>query len=521
MTKTVFFISMLLIGAGISLVYARVHYSGEMLIPEVISETWLVEAKIVDPQPPRRVSIALGIPLTNKGSKLQEESMRSAGLAAIVIDGDAGRKLVWKGRTPKDQVLELGYTAKLERGTAGLVPPKALVDGFSLRAEASKAEREILFTFLEVMKKRYRSQDERAKALLSCWRLGECLGQKFLDTKQIPEVRKAKLLSALFANSGITSVPVRGFAASRASRNAQFAYWVRARIDGNWQDFFPSPYHKVEASDMIFWGYLRSGSQVGKKDSDRIDAADLDIDSPLESEVIYSLVPLEQKFANSKVPQEGASAWKLFSFTDLPIELRASLRVLLLMPVGALCVGIYRCLLGFPSFGTFMPVLVSLAFRETGLLWGVILLVVMVILGLFIRKLIGYLQLMLVPRLATTLSIVVLMIIILSKIFYEINFFQGGALALFPIVILTMSIERMCISWEEVGLSKSSILFLSSICCSVICYLAMSHPTVEYWLITFPEFSLVILGLLIALGRYTGFRLTEIYRFRGFLVKQS
>jgi hypothetical protein len=35
-----------------------------------------------------------------------------------------------------------------------------------------------------------------------------------------------------------------------------------------------------------------------------------------------------------------------------------------------------------------------------------------------------------------------------------------------------------------------------------------------YWVTVFPEINFIVLGLIVALGRYTGFRLTELKRFR-------
>jgi hypothetical protein len=42
----------------------------------------------------------------------------------------------------------------------------------------------------------------------------------------------------------------------------------------------------------------------------------------------------------------------------------------------------------------------------------------------------------------------------------------------------------------------------------------MSIDVLAYWVTVFPEINLVVLGVIIALGRYTGFRLTELRRFK-------
>ncbi|MFQ5542166.1 MAG: UUP1 family membrane protein, partial [Candidatus Binatia bacterium] len=59
--------------------------------------------------------------------------------------------------------------------------------------------------------------------------------------------------------------------------------------------------------------------------------------------------------------------WSLF---HLPRDFQDTFRILLLVPISALLIGVFRNVVGFPTFGIFMPVLMALAFRNTGLLYG-------------------------------------------------------------------------------------------------------------------------------------------------------
>jgi hypothetical protein len=94
-----------------------------------------------------------------------------------------------------------------------------------------------------------------------------------------------------------------------------------------------------------------------------------------------------------------------------------------------------------------MPILMALAFRETQLLWGIFLFGLVVGLGLSVRFYLEQLKLLLVPRLASLLIVVVLLMAILSVLSYQLGFERGLSVALFPMVIITMAIERMCIVW--------------------------------------------------------------------------
>jgi hypothetical protein len=89
-----------------------------------------------------------------------------------------------------------------------------------------------------------------------------------------------------------------------------------------------------------------------------------------------------------------------FSLLSLPAQTRAVYRVALVVPFGVLFLVILRNVIGIRTFGTFMPVLIALAFRETELIWGVFLFTILVGIGLLIRLYLEHLKLLVVRRLA-------------------------------------------------------------------------------------------------------------------------
>jgi hypothetical protein len=202
------------------------------------------------------------------------------------------------------------------------------------------------------------------------------------------------------------------------------------------------------------------------------------------------------------------------SLFSLPIETQAVYRVLLLIPVGALILVLLRNLVGIKTFGTFMPVLIALAFRETQLLWGIVLFSLVVGLGLAVRFYLDRLRLLLVARLAVVLTVVVLLMAGLSVLSQQLGMPRGLSLALFPMVIMTMTIERMSIVWDERGSTEALLQGAGSLVAAAVAYVAMFRPRLEHLVFVFPELLLLVLAALLLLGRYTGYRLTELARFR-------
>jgi hypothetical protein len=187
--------------------------------------------------------------------------------------------------------------------------------------------------------------------------------------------------------------------------------------------------------------------------------------------------------------------------------------------VGAFLLVIFRNVIGVKTFGTFMPILIALAFRETELLWGIALFSSLVGLGLAIRFQLERLKLLLVPRLASVLIVVVLLMAALSVLTHKLGLERGLSVALFPMVILTMTIERMSIVWEEQGSKEGLQQALGSLLVAACTYLIITVSYVEHLVFVFPELLFLLLAGTLLLGRYTGYRLLELSRFRALIKK--
>ncbi|MEM6751464.1 MAG: UUP1 family membrane protein [Cyanobacteria bacterium P01_C01_bin.38] len=212
--------------------------------------------------------------------------------------------------------------------------------------------------------------------------------------------------------------------------------------------------------------------------------------------------------------QKATNPFLEYSLLNLPLATQRVFRVLVLVPIGALIISVLHQMVGLQTFGTFTPILIALAFRETGLIVGIPLFVLVVIIGLLIRAYLDKLQLLIVPRLAAILTATVLTIGILAIILQRFGINLGLSISLFPIVILAMLIERAALSWEESGAKETIIAALGTVLIAVIGYLCVINPYIQHLAFTFPELLLLVLGINILVGRYNGYKLTEYFRFK-------
>lgn len=211
---------------------------------------------------------------------------------------------------------------------------------------------------------------------------------------------------------------------------------------------------------------------------------------------------------------EAAPLISALSLLSLPLHTQNTFEVLLLIPVGAVVIAFLRQMIGLQAFGTFMPVLIALSFRETSLFTGIALFSGLVMIGLGLRAYFNGLQLLIVPRLAAVLSIVTLLMALIALVGNAFNIALGFSISLFPLVIITMTIERMSLVWDEFGAREALTRGAGSLAAAVVSYLVMSNDVVEHLAFMFPELLLIALAAMIALGRYNGYKLTEYFRFR-------
>ncbi|HBF08822.1 MAG: inactive transglutaminase family protein [Pseudomonadota bacterium] len=222
--------------------------------------------------------------------------------------------------------------------------------------------------------------------------------------------------------------------------------------------------------------------------------------------------------AKEKSKQEASYLMHLSLF-DLPLQLQNVYKLLMVLPLGALVVVFMRVIVGLPTFGVFTPVLIALAFRETNLAVGVALFSLIVAVALTVRFYFERLYLLLVPRVSAVLIVVLITMIAISLISTRMNIHAGLSISLFPLVIITMVVERMSVVWDETGPKNAFKNALGSLFVAAICFWVMQHPLIRHWFFVYPETVLTVLACVLMLGRYSGYRLSEIWRFRH-LIKQ-
>ncbi|MEM7501990.1 MAG: UUP1 family membrane protein [Pseudomonadota bacterium] len=314
-------------------------------------------------------------------------------------------------------------------------------------------------------------------------------------------VRFVDTMTTVLAAARIPARMVRGVQLQDQTRRADLIPWLEVHDGDRWRYFDPRSGEETLPERFLIW--CRGNDPLARVDG----GSNIVVNFAVQQSLLDSMSIAEQR------AEARQSTLVEFSLFGLPIQTQAVYSVLLMIPIGALIMVIMRNIVGIDAFGTFMPVLIALSFRETRLLWGAVLFTLLVTLGLTIRFLLERLRLLLVPRLTAVLIVVVLLMLVISVVSHKLGLETGLSVALFPMVIIAMTIERMSVVWEERGAADAIRGGTGSLIVAIVAYLAMGMDWLEHLVFTFPELLLLVLAAVLLIGRYTGYRLTELGRF--------
>ena len=471
------------------------------LRPEKQIATWRVEVRMQFDARGESVKLKLNLPRSSNKLAIIDQNFVSPGYG-LTTDIERGNQIalfaIREARGPQTVyyralVHSIRFTDDSAREPMPDLPPPRWGGAEKVAAEAM------------VRAAREQSADPETLAALLLKRLkGSTLTDEaaLLLGPQPTIVKVINIAADLLRMAGVPARPVHGLTLDPERRGAHFITWLELHNGRECVSIFPSEKRPVLPNNTLRWwqGRLPLAEVTGGTGLSHTVAVSRSYEYALDTAIKQGR-KLEQKLVE-------------FSLFGLPIQTQSVYRSVLVIPVGILLLVILRNVVGLKTFGTFMPVLIAIAFRQTELLWGVVFFAIVVAVGLSIRFYMEQLKLLLVPRLAAVVVVVVLTLAALAILSHKLGFERGLSIGLFPIIILAMTIERMSIVWEERGALESLQQALGSLLVGALCFLLMSLAIVEHLTFVFPELLLVVLAVILLLGRYSGYRLTELRRFR-------
>lgn len=498
-------IALLLTGIGLT-TYKNIYlgfplWSGEQ------TQVWEIEARVRFSAQGEPVKASFAVPSHTPNYGILEEAYVSADYG-LSFEEETVRRAIWSIREASGQQ-SLFYRATIYRTTSdgnGQTPTEGLelveLPGDPAVPYMDEMERTAARAVKEEIRRQ--SSDPLSFAAVLFTRLREPEPDSnlaaLLGTSLRP-VNRAEVARNILSLQGIPTRLVRGLTIDRDQRRAEVTFLLEIFDGTDWYIFNPETGKGGLPPDYFVW--QRGGVSM------------LDLMGGENSEVSFSVSRTDLPGDMLARARTATSAEPLldFSLYTLPLEDQNVFKILLLVPIGALVLVFMRNIIGVATSGTFMPILIALAFQETQVIPGLILFVAVVGVGLVIRSWLSRLNLLLVPRISAVVVIVILLMAALSIVSHKLGLEQGLTVTFFPTIILAWTIERLSILWEEQGQHEALLLGGGSLLVAVLAHLVMDASLIKHLTFAFPELLLCVLALILLIGQYSGYRLLELRRF--------
>ena len=488
---------------GLSIFGYKWQVLGFPVSEDLQTPVWTIESSIGFDSGPGSIKVNLHIPTLTPGFRMLNENSVSRGYGFSLNYGSGGREAQWAIRRADGRQRIYYRTSVYEDSksdqsdtTPPFPPPPAINEPFRTAVEVIVAD---------VKEQSADTASFTAELLRRMNDASPGPNVELLLSNANTRAELVESITTILASARIPARMIHGFELQGRLRSAAPITWLEVHDGDRWRYFDPLTGEENLPERFLIW-WRGNEPLISVEGGSNVEVGFAVQENHLDAVAI----------AETQVAQQGATMID-FSLYSLPIQTQAVYSVLLMIPIGALVMVVLRNMVGIDAFGTFMPVLIALAFRETQLLWGVILFTLLVTLGLSIRFLLERLRLLLVPRLSAVLIIVVILMLMISLVSHRLGMETGLSVALFPMVIIAMTIERMSVVWEERGAADAMRAGFGSLIVAVAAYLFMGFSWLEHLLFTFPELLLVVLSLVVLAGRYTGYRLLELSRFKALM----
>lgn len=479
-------------------IYYKVRYWGFSMAPKKLTDIWTVEAHISFEPTGEPIKVSLATPAENENFKILEQDVIADGYKTKKVKTDTNRIILTS--KAKEGLQNIYYRVMLfdnsfDSGKIKAPLPPAPHKPFLDEQQAATAKE-----LLNDAKKMPGNEVQQIINLLN-QTPPDANVLAFLPLKKSTH-DTALAVKNLLALKGIPARISRGIKLVENKKSFSADLMIEAYTGGKWRTYNIQNASKGVPSNFIL--FQRGGDSL------------IDVEGGEDSVIKFSVI----KSVSSSLRLAGqrakiANQKTLFDYSiySLPVLEQNTLKWLMIFPLGILIIVLMRNVVGIQTMGTFTPMLLSMSLVKTGFWPGLICFTLIISIGLLIRAVLSKLNLLLVPRISAVVIFVILLMQMFTITGYQFHFDIASSAVFFPIIIMAWIIERASITWEEDGPLNAGKEVFNSLIVAVITYFIISNETIRHIMFAFNELNLVILFVVMLLGTYTGYRLTELKRF--------
>ncbi|MDF1498149.1 MAG: 7TM domain-containing protein [Patescibacteria group bacterium] len=188
--------------------------------------------------------------------------------------------------------------------------------------------------------------------------------------------------------------------------------------------------------------------------------------------------------------------------------------LILALPFIATLIAVLRQIIGVRSFGVYTPLVLTFAFWAVGIRYGLAIFIVILVSGTVMRYFLKNFRLLYLPRIAIVLTVISVAILALLALAGYFGKFALASTSILPILIMITLIEKFISTQVEKGIRTATILSIETIIISSAGYYLIVWDNFKNLILDHPEYIILLFIINIILGRWTGLRLREYFRFK-------
>lgn len=191
--------------------------------------------------------------------------------------------------------------------------------------------------------------------------------------------------------------------------------------------------------------------------------------------------------------------------------------LILLLPVLATIIVAFRYIVGLSGIGLLVPIALAITLLATDVTPGFIMLAAIILASLFSRLILKRLPIMQMPKIALSMLMVAIFLLIALTISSIYGIIDVRNLSIFPILLFILLSDRIVSLFLERDLVETIQTTVTTLFLAILGFLLLSWDQLRLFALLYPEFILLLIPINIMIGRYFGLRMTEYIKFQPIL----
>ena len=188
--------------------------------------------------------------------------------------------------------------------------------------------------------------------------------------------------------------------------------------------------------------------------------------------------------------------------------------LLFAVPFITFVISFFRQFVGISTFGVYAPLMLALSLMVLGFGFGMLVFLIVWCVSYVIRVIFEKVDLLYIPRVSLLFSILALSFFLILGLGVYFKVSVNMTLTIFPMLVMATISEKFISAQTEEGLRGALFATLETVFVALMAYALVTWSWLQSSVLAMPELILVPMIGTVWLGRFTGLRLSEYFKFR-------